>query len=569
MDLLAVEALENLNSRLVEASRLDCHSSEITSICSGWTSDRHLDVEDIQGIPIFDKALRLVQTKYGRPGANEFEGLLRELQEIPLECVAIITRPPEIISCVKITISGKDVFAIFDSHSRPDYPDGSGLILSTSVSGTAARLASILPLDPHLLELTDMQWQVQLLANYSGHVFVPQDFDSGPEALTQSLIDSSLKILELQAEIFDLKSRNSALVSKNKRHEADVKELRGPIGRRRARSKQRLRISSDCEGHLSDSSQETISSIGHSPTANKLHMPGSRTHHRDCQPRPTSGPSTSQNIDIGAQIHIDKEEQALALALRKQKQYDEEDLNLRAQRSHLLKLQQRFFKCGVCFDEQREDFIARLQPCGHEFCRDCIKGHVGSKLEEHRFPVICPSCMTSQMGEPGVISNHLAQQIGLTEAQFSTWTELEMVEFSVLLHCRRCKQSGYVDRLDFEEAGTLACPFSECNHIWCKSCQQAIAVGGPQHSCDGSSELASLMKQRGWKHCPSCKTPFMKETGCNHMTCMSPGCNTHFCYVCGDLIIRSALRREVQAATSAHYRTCRLFEDVPDRALPP
>lgn len=162
-----------------------------------------------------------------------------------------------------------------------------------------------------------------------------------------------------------------------------------------------------------------------------------------------------------------------------------------------------------------------------------------------------------------------------------------------------------MDRLDFEEAGTLACPFSECNHIWCKSCQQAIAVGGPQHSCDGSSELASLMKQRGWKHCPSrrllpsltndankgtgCKTPFMKETGCNHMTvsaamhraflkfvnihhytqCMSPGCNTHFCYVCGDLIIRSALRREVQAATSAHYRTCRLFEDVPDRALPP
>ncbi|KAJ7739825.1 hypothetical protein B0H16DRAFT_60005 [Mycena metata] len=87
---------------------------------------------------------------------------------------------------------------------------------------------------------------------------------------------------------------------------------------------------------------------------------------------------------------------------------------------------------------------------------------------------------------------------------------------------------------------------------------------GPKHSCDGSSELEHLMKSRGWKHCPGCKTPFQKSSGCNHMTCMSPGCNTHFCYVCGKSIVRSAHRREIQTAVSAHYRRCNLFEDVPD-----
>ncbi|KAJ7787910.1 hypothetical protein B0H14DRAFT_2951272 [Mycena olivaceomarginata] len=70
------------------------------------------------------------------------------------------------------------------------------------------------------------------------------------------------------------------------------------------------------------------------------------------------------------------------------------------------------------------------------------------------------------------------------------------------------------------------------------------------------------MKSRGWKHCPGCKTPFQKSDGCNHMTCMSPGCNTHFCYLCGQSIVRSALQREVRSAVSAHYRRCRLFEDV-------
>lgn len=37
---------------------------------------------------------------------------------------------------------------------------------------------------------------------------------------------------------------------------------------------------------------------------------------------------------------------------------------------------------------------------------------------------------------------------------------------------------------------------------------------------------------------------------------------SHFCYVCGELIVKSALRSEIQAAVSQHYRSCRLFDDV-------
>jgi hypothetical protein len=46
-------------------------------------------------------------------------------------------------------------------------------------------------------------------------------------------------------------------------------------------------------------------------------------------------------------------------------------------------------------------------------------------------------------------------------------------------------------------------------------------------------ELDHLMKEKGWKYCPGCKTPYQKAEGCNHMTCTSPGCNTQFCYACG------------------------------------
>jgi hypothetical protein len=40
--------------------------------------------------------------------------------------------------------------------------------------------------------------------------------------------------------------------------------------------------------------------------------------------------------------------------------------------------------------------------------------------------------------------------------------------------------------------------------------------------------------------------------------------NRHFCYICGGLIVRSALGQEIEEATSAHYRkNCMLFE-VPE-----
>jgi len=46
-----------------------------------------------------------------------------------------------------------------------------------------------------------------------------------------------------------------------------------------------------------------------------------------------------------------------------------------------------------------------------------------------------------------------------------------------------------------------------CTYIWCKACQQEIVPNGPEHSCDGSSELKRLVQQQGWKYCPG-KIPF-------------------------------------------------------------
>lgn len=49
---------------------------ETTAICSLWSGNFHLEVEDICRVPLFETTLKLKTTTYGRPGVSEFKSLL-------------------------------------------------------------------------------------------------------------------------------------------------------------------------------------------------------------------------------------------------------------------------------------------------------------------------------------------------------------------------------------------------------------------------------------------------------------------------------------------------------------
>jgi hypothetical protein len=53
---------------------------------------------------------------------------------------------------------------------------------------------------------------------------------------------------------------------------------------------------------------------------------------------------------------------------------------------------QRVFGCGVCLDTLPEESIASIDPCGHSFCRECIREFIMSQIESRRFPVLCLTC---------------------------------------------------------------------------------------------------------------------------------------------------------------------------------
>ncbi|KIM44614.1 hypothetical protein M413DRAFT_442575 [Hebeloma cylindrosporum] len=261
------------------------------------------------------------------------------------------------------------------------------------------------------------------------------------------------------------------------------------------------------------------------------------------------------------QVRVDISDVASSnLAMELQRLYDEEDRQLGAERSALKKDSQvDFFDCGICFENLHRDNVAQFASCKHRYCRSCLREHVSSTLEQRRYPIICPECKAKKDPNPAEVEDVLFQSLGPSPEDLRVFYELQLVAHSVTLHCRRCQQTMNVDRGEYQTITIITCPLPGCSHTWCKDCQQAVVLGGPEHSCNGISELKHLMQKKGWRCCPGCEIPIQKIAGCHHMTCSSPGCNTHFCYVCGEKIIKSA-GPGVQEAIGIHYRRCQMFD---------
>ncbi|KAL4063265.1 hypothetical protein V8B97DRAFT_1992842 [Scleroderma yunnanense] len=526
---------------------------EIMSIRAGWSSDIHLDVEDICRAPLFDASLRPISTKHEPPRPDHFKHILQELRSFEACAAVVFTCSPETIACFKMqdSLSDKTVFVVFDPQPRRSHPHGSGLIFSTSMTQTALNLSRILRSDDYVSSLGGAV-QPQLLA--MGHVFIPKRHRLDNRRAT---IDASLPARTLRAEVVELKRQTINLTPEIRRLEAQADVIR----KERLKAEQAVARAKELAEREQD---RRFSSVANNPiNSPKLPYIKRCVKPKDSRNTVADVPQSPQMRPTSPRMRTSEDlSESIERALKLHRILDTENTEPcppLADSYHHIKC---IFRCGICLDDVPKDNVAQVEGCAHLICRNCLRDFICTKIEEHRFPISCPICVASGgRQEPATITRPLIEQIGITEEHYRVWTEMELAQFSVLLHCQKCKQTAFVDRQDYDAMQNIVCPLRDCNHVWCKECQRTITVGGPKHSCDGSIELDRLVRRKGWRYCPSCKTPIQKVSGCNHLMCIAPGCNTHFCYVCGGLIVRSALRDEVRHSITKHYSAkCLLFE---------
>ncbi|KAH6916032.1 hypothetical protein BKA70DRAFT_1092731 [Coprinopsis sp. MPI-PUGE-AT-0042] len=224
------------------------------------------------------------------------------------------------------------------------------------------------------------------------------------------------------------------------------------------------------------------------------------------------------------------------------------------------------FDCLVCFEKIEWEDGARMTDCEHSFCKDCIEGHIQSKLDENQFPITCPVCLADRNRKTrGYVEEALIVDLALPEKLHDKFIELEIAQLSIKIECPGCKNSMQIAREDYLAEAFIWCPLPGCSRQFCRACREITNNGGKGHACKIDEALDELMQANGWRYCPGCRTPTQKVSGCNHMTCGAPGCSTHFCYTCGASIWDNRSARSLADCISTHYSTCVHF-DVPNQA---
>jgi hypothetical protein len=288
---------------------------------------------------------------------------LRELSQVASDVAAsVITRPPEIVLCLKVSFSSRDIFIVFDSHPRPSHPLGSGFVLNSSVEATAAYLEGLLSIDISILSDPSLRWQAQLLGHFSSHILVRKSGSSHDPDIDFMLMGASTRLLSLMAEMEDLKRLQLSLSTDNEYLTQRVMQLE-------------LCREVSLKGKGRETGSGTSSVSDDTQSAGRYH-----SHSGGLEPGSALQGSSS------------KGNSSEAAAKKLQAEFDEEDRNLAFERNDLLQ-ENRTFECRVCLEVLDLDHVALLGTCNHSFCRNCLRQYVTVKVEDRRYPVPCPACV--------------------------------------------------------------------------------------------------------------------------------------------------------------------------------
>jgi len=112
---------------------------------------------------------------------------------------------------------------------------------------------------------------------------------------------------------------------------------------------------------------------------------------------------------------------------------------------------------------------------------------------------------------------------------------LEMIE------CLFCGRKGVLDDdLESGPSTVFVCPEGSCGVVSCRECKRmdhrpkTCEQAREDAVASGRQTVEEAMSDAVVRHCPKCKTAFVKSDGCNKITCYK--CGTMSCYICRKVI---------------------------------
>ncbi|KAF8956276.1 hypothetical protein BDZ97DRAFT_1852621 [Flammula alnicola] len=198
-------------------------------------------------------------------------------------------------------------------------------------------------------------------------------------------------------------------------------------------------------------------------------------------------------------------------------------------------------ECQCCFSEYA--FVKMVQcPEAHLFCSGCVSQYASTKLGEHDIGINCMhSSGCAQPFPASELRRVLSTKLMDLYERVKQQKEIEQADLEGLEECPFCEWKCVLE-VSKEEEKLFRCGNEDggCGEVSCRLCKQkdhlpksCKEVEEDKH-LDGRHAIEEAMTRALMRNCPKCQKAFIKEQGCNKMTC--PNCRTLSCYVCRQVI---------------------------------
>ncbi|KAI8472707.1 MAG: hypothetical protein J3K34DRAFT_204977 [Monoraphidium minutum] len=189
--------------------------------------------------------------------------------------------------------------------------------------------------------------------------------------------------------------------------------------------------------------------------------------------------------------------------------------------------------CGVCMSDVPAGEVS-TNSCGHAFCDDCWRGHLGVQIGEGKACHV--SCMAFKCGvvaDEELVERVLKGQGDALAKYRQSHLESYLEDNPRVAFCPSAPWCGHAVQVDSDPYVEPECP---CGVSFCFKCRDE-----PHSPCtckmwqmwqekiSGDSETRNWL-QANTKPCPKCGKPVEKNGGCNLVVCQ---CRQPFCWLCG------------------------------------
>ncbi|OLN98060.1 E3 ubiquitin-protein ligase RNF216-like protein 2, partial [Colletotrichum chlorophyti] len=196
-------------------------------------------------------------------------------------------------------------------------------------------------------------------------------------------------------------------------------------------------------------------------------------------------------------------------------------------------------ECGCCFGEFAQN---RMVHCSNEdkdhfFCIECARRNAETVIGISKYELVCMSmdgCAAgfSHSQRQKFLDEHLTAALDRIEYE----AVLRMSGIENLETCPFCPYAAEYPPVEHNRE--FKCDNPECEVISCRLCREETHIpktceeAARESGIGARREIEEAMSAALIRKCNKCGTPFIKELGCNKMTCTRAGCGNIQCYVC-------------------------------------